>query len=48
MMKIKIIDLEDYGHSEYTRWSYLTEDQKYEIRDCLIEQMYIDCFGSNH
>ena len=40
------IDLSDYGIEENRTWDDLTEEEKIEIKDSLIEQKYIQVSGS--
>lgn len=41
------IDLTEHGHDEDVKWSDLSEEEQCEIRDSLVEQMWIQCHGEN-
>lgn len=43
----EIIDLEDFGHDENTRWDDLSENEQNEIRDNVTEQMVIQTSGES-
>ena len=42
MSSSEIVDLEDYGHDESTKWCDLSEEEQNDITDSLLQQIKDD------